>query len=54
MALHREGARLQLAALDGSAPSRAEAEARFRDEEVRNPLALLRTLVPGSPPVPPV
>jgi eukaryotic-like serine/threonine-protein kinase len=54
MALHREGARLQLAALDGSAPSRAEAEARFRDEEVRNPLALLRTLMPGSPPVPPV
>src|SRR5262249_5782505 len=33
MALHREGARLQLAALDGSAPSWAEAEARFRDEE---------------------
>jgi hypothetical protein len=53
MALHREGARLQLAALDGSAASWAEAEARLRAEEVRKPLALLRTLVPGPPPAPP-
>jgi hypothetical protein len=49
MALHAAGARLQLAAVDGSAASWTEAERRLRAEDVRDPIALLRTLVPGSP-----
>jgi len=46
MALHADAARLQLAAIEGSAASWKAAEDRMRAEDVRDPVALLRTLVP--------
>ena len=46
MALHADAARLQLAAVDGSAASWQAAEDRMRAENVREPVALVRTLVP--------
>jgi hypothetical protein len=47
MMLHAEAARLQLAAVDGSSASWMAAESRLRAENVRDPIALLRTLMPG-------
>jgi hypothetical protein len=46
MALHADAVRLQLAAVDGNAVSWKAAEDRLRAEDVRDPGALLRTLLP--------
>jgi eukaryotic-like serine/threonine-protein kinase len=46
MALHADAARLQLAVVDGSASAWKAAEDRLRAEDIRNPVSLLRTLVP--------
>jgi hypothetical protein len=47
MALHREAARLRLAAIDGSAEDHAHSRAWMEAEGVRNPRAMAGLLVPG-------
>ena len=47
MALHREAARLRLAAIDGNAGHHARSRAWMEAEGVRNPRAMAGMLVPG-------
>jgi hypothetical protein len=53
MMLYAAGSRLQLAAVEGDATSWAAAESQLRAEDVRDPVALVRTLAPGSACPPP-
>ena len=46
MALHADAARLQVAAVDADSTAWNTIELRLRAQDIRNPAALLRTLVP--------